>query len=146
MEPVIKNQRAYDALQRGLAQHGANGGIDVGGYPEDTVDTILKVCKLWNLKPPAMKKSKAYWIQSARELREACGEFGVFAIEQVRLDFEKVMEKNMVAGIGGVAPYIVEGPNSLVKVTRAKAGELRSQGEKKPRRYDEGAYAEFIQK
>jgi hypothetical protein len=96
------------------------------GYPIDTVDTIRVVCKLWNLKAPQSKKPKSYWIESARALSEACGEFGVFAIEQVRIDFERVMEQNRARGIGGVAPYIVEGPNSLVKVARAKAGELRS--------------------
>jgi hypothetical protein len=126
METAIKNKSAYEAMMRGIARH--SSGIDVSGYPEDTMDTILKVCELWNLKPPAMKKSRGYWIQSARELQEACGEFGVFAIEQVRIDFENVMEENIKKGIGGVAPYIVEGPNSLVKVARAKAGELRSRG------------------
>lgn len=123
METAIKNKSAYEAMMRGIERN--SHGIDIRGYPEDTADVIVKVCELWNLKPPAMKKSKAYWIQSARELQEACGEFGVFAIEQVRVDFEKVMEENIAKGIGGVAPYIVEGPNSLVKVTRAKAGELR---------------------
>jgi hypothetical protein len=126
METAIKNKSAYEAMMRGIERN--SHGIDVSGYPEDTADTIVKVCELWNLRPPTMKKSKAYWIQSARELTEACGEFGVFVLEQVRADFVKVMEENIKKGIGGVAPYIVEGPNSLVKVARAKAGELRSKG------------------
>lgn len=140
----IKNKRAYEAMMKGLAAHGK---FDLSRWPEDVTNMIEKVCELWNLRPPETKKSKAYWIQSARELMDACGEFGVFAIEQVRLDFERVMEENRRKGIGGVAPFIVEGPNSLVKVARAKAGELRSKADtsQKAKRYDSGEFAEFIE-
>ena len=146
METGIKNQGAYEAMMRGIARNG--NGLDLSAWPEDVTDTIRKVCSLWKLRPPETKKSKAYWIQSARELMDACGEFGVFLLEQVRIDFVSVMEENIAAGRGGMAPYIVEGPNSLVKVARAKAGELRSQVQEKQEdrtRYVSGKYADFIE-
>lgn len=145
METEIKNRGAYEAMMRGIA---ANQKYDLSKWPEDVTDMIRKVCDLWNLKPPETKKSKGYWIQGARELIDAAGEFGVFCLEQVRIDFVKHMEKNISAGIGGIAPYTVEGPGSLVKMTRAKAGELRSRGDDDTRsrhRYIEGEYADFIE-
>jgi hypothetical protein len=146
METIVKNQRAYEAMMRGIARNG--GGLDLSAWPEDVTDMIRKVCSLWNLRPPETKKSKAYWIQSTRELMDACGEFGVFLLEQVRIDFVRVMDTNIAAGRGGVAPYTVEGPNSLVKVARAKAGEMRSKvTERKDERnkYTSGKYADFIE-
>jgi hypothetical protein len=107
----IKNQRAYEAMMRGMERQAGKAN----GYPADVQIIIEKVCELWNLEPPTTKKSKAYWIQSARELKDACGEFGWACIEQVRLEEQRGME-----------PYFVEGPNSLVKRARRMAGTLRA--------------------
>jgi len=145
METEIKNRGAYEAMMRGIA---ANQKYDLSKWPEDVTDMIRKVCELWNLKPPATKKSKGYWILGARELIDAAGEFGVFLLEQVRIDFVKVMEKNIADGRGGVAPYTVEGPGSLVKMARAKAGELRNIPRKEESSYefneeDEQAFVDY---
>lgn len=98
---------------------------DVSGYPADVQDIIERVCELWNIKPPRTKKSKSYWIQSARELQDATGEFGLKAIDAYHEKFMERIQENMRKGKGGVAPHIVEGPGSLIKSVRATAAEMR---------------------
>jgi len=116
-------------------------GYDLHAWPEDVRETIEAVCELWWLKPPETKKSKAYWIASARELIDAFGELGTRVIREVRNDFERHMATH-----GGLPPFGVEGPNSLVKAARMKAGQLRSQGQERDRdRYVGGEYAEWIE-
>jgi len=104
-------------------------GVDVSGYPPDVQLVISEVCKHWNLKPPSTKGSKGYWIGQARELLDACGEFGEELIAEYRLDYEAAMEKNRQRTGYGTAPFTVEGPGSLVKAVRAKAGEKRAEGQ-----------------
>ena len=103
--------------------------VDVSGYPEQVQRVIAEVCKYWYLRPPASKKGKAYWIAQARELLDACGEFGEGLIAEYRLDFESKMEANRKRSGYGLAPFTVEGPGSLVKSVRAKAGEKRASGQ-----------------
>ena len=91
------------------------------GYPADVADTIQAVCELWNLRPPKRKGPKSYWIDAARDLGEACGEFGVECLREYRKDFEKYMYAHQ-----GVAPHTVEGPGSLIKSVRAKAAQMRT--------------------
>lgn len=104
-------------------------GPDVDAWPVDVQQVVSEVCKYWYLKPPTTKKAKAYWIASARELLDACAEFGEALIAEYRLDFEAAMEKNRQRSGYGLAPFTVEGPGSLVKAVRAKAGEKRGQGQ-----------------
>ena len=107
----------------------------MSGWPEDVREIVAEVSELWYLHPPTTKKSKAYWIQSARELVDACGEFGVTAIREYRRDFEHHMDQH-----SGIAPHVVEGPNSLVKMVRDKAGKMRqesSAAERSRSRYSE---------
>ena len=116
--------------------------VDVTGYPADVSEVIAVVCELWYLVPPQTKKGKAYWIQQARELMDACGEFGIDAVRGYRDDFEDDMRKH-----NGIAQHTVEGPGSLVKMVRALAGTLREgvrahdrymrQDERSRRRYSE---------
>lgn len=99
---------------------GRTAGADVFGYPADVQVMVAEVCALWNLRPPQRKGQKAYWITAARDLEEACGEFGVECLRQVRSEFEQHM-----AAREGLPPYTVEGPGSLVKAARSKAGQMR---------------------
>ena len=112
--------RIAAAFHSGLADN--VGKLDLQGYPVDVVEIIRIVCDEWNLKPPRTKKSKAYWIQSARELVDACGEFGEELVREYRQWFRQYMKIH-----SGLAPFRVEGPGSLVKSVRALAGEKRDQ-------------------
>ncbi len=130
--------RIAAAMMQGIAEN--NGKVDLQGYPVDVVEIIRIVCEEWNLRPPRTKKSKAYWIQSARELLDACGEFGPQLVVEYRHEFKQHMREN-----NGLAPYSVEGPGSLVKSVRALAGEKRSEVTDDRQRYVEGPYKEWIE-
>ena len=131
--------RIAAAFHSGLADN--VGKLDLQGYPVDVVEIIRIVCDEWNLKPPRTKKSKAYWIQSARELLDACGEFGEELVSEYRREFKQYMRKN-----NGLAPFRVEGPGSLVKSVRALAGEKRSEVDVDDgSRYVTGKYADWIE-
>lgn len=115
-------QAQIDAMRSRLEQSWQSPNTYlVQGYPADCEEILNAVCRLWNLRAPNSKKSKAYWIQSARELLDACGEHGVKCLEQVSADFEKYIRENR-----GLAPFTVEGPGSLIKMARAKAAQMRS--------------------
>lgn len=102
---------------------------DTSAWPVDVQEVIEAVSELWRLRPPTTKQSKSYWIQSARELKDACGEYTVYELLDVVHEtwLRKMREIKERTG-QGCAPYIVEGPNSLVKVARAQAGEWRANG------------------
>jgi len=98
---------------------------DLSSWPEDVRDTIALVCEKWHLHPPNTGgnrpgKQAGYWIQSGRDLIDACGEFGLEAINRTRQEFE-----NYMASHGGLAPYTVASPNSLVNSVRATAAKMR---------------------
>ena len=130
-------KRVFEAMATGIAK---NAGKRSEGYPADIEDIVEEVASLWNLRPPARKKTKAYWIESARDLEEACGEFRLETIKAVRHDFEEYMDEH-----SGIAPFIVEGPGSLIKVARAKSAELRGQPRKTESKYISGDFSEFIE-
>lgn len=93
----------------------------VDGYPPDVQEVLDVVCELWNLRAPMHKKDKGYWIESARRLLDACGEFGLDCIRAYHKDFHQYMLDNH-----GLAPHTVEGPGSLIKSVRAKAAMMRT--------------------
>src|SRR3990172_1727444 len=68
-------------------------------YPEDIKDIIRAVCKLWNLRPPNHPRQpnnrspSSQWIQDARYLEEACGEFGVEALRSYHAQFRRYMQE-----------------------------------------------------
>ena len=131
---------ALEAMLKYYATHSPETP-DLTGWPADVSAIVQVVCELWNLKPPKTAKGKAYWIASARELIDAASEYGEEAIRAVRYDFEAHMRSH-----GGLPPYGVEGPNSLVKAARAMAGRLRGRGQEQDRdRYIGGEFAEFIE-
>ena len=116
--------RVAAALARGQANHNPLDE-DLNGWPADVVEMVQTVCQLWHLRSPAMKKSKAHWIQDARALKEACGEFGVTCLEMYRAEFEEYMSLH-----SGVARRPVCGPGSLVNMVRDCAGRLRAEDAK----------------
>jgi len=89
-------------------------------YPADVYNTVLRVSELWKLAPPKAKTSRyKYWIKSARELKEACGEFGLALLEEI---YENWIERQ----------YMVSGPASLVNTAAGLAGRKRGSAEHFP--------------
>lgn len=129
-------KRTEQAIARGIIQAGSDG--DLADWPEDVREIIQEVCKLFNLKPPT-RKSKSYWIASARELIDACGEWGLNAIQEYRQDFEAYMESHQ-----GIAPHTVEGPGSLIKVVRAKTGLMRGERTKDTSKMSDREYKQYL--
>jgi len=114
------NQSKPDMLDMLLKYANKQGKYDASGYPQDVQATILAVCEHWQIPPPRYKTDKAYWIEGARRLQDACGEFGNDLIAAYRQEYVKqTLEKKGI-------PFTVEGPNSLIKVMRAFAGQVRS--------------------
>lgn len=94
--------------------------LDLRGYPEGLREMVGRVCTLWKLRPPT-GKAKAYWIQSARDLGEACADQGLGVLDKLAEEYEQYMGAH-----NGLPPFVVEGPGSLVKMARAMAGRLRA--------------------
>jgi len=105
-----------------MMDHTGLNVLPLDKYPEDLRPVIGKVCQLWRLRPP-VGKDRAYWIESARELQDACAEFGPVTLEKLRAEFVDYMNSH-----GGIPPYTVSGPGSLVKSARSIAGRLRESG------------------
>ena len=122
----------------GAKQQASRMQNDWSKWPSDITAILEETCELWYLRAPATKKSKSYWIQSARELLDACGEFGTDCLKAYRKDFEDYMRTH-----NGIAMHTVEGPGSLVKMVRDKARQLREQNAK-PTGYRGGEFAEWI--
>jgi hypothetical protein len=98
------------ALARGIEGYANDPtGIDLNGYPADVVDIIRYTCKEWGLRPPYRKGDKAKWIEDARALKHACGEFGMDPINEERQRVVEYMEQHQ-----GVAPYTYKDLGSLV--------------------------------
>ena len=121
---IFDETRPIKSAFRDAALH----GIDLDGYPEELAEVLLAVCQMWYLHPPRSKSDKAYWIDDTRRLNDACGEFGIEAIIELRKDFETYMDTH-----NGLAPFTVEGPGALVRSARARAGLLRQRVEQQPR-------------
>lgn len=96
--------------------------VDVSQYPEDTREAIATFSELWRITPPeARQKPKSFWIQAARDLNESCGNIPVRQVLRALFaDWNALLHKGQA--------YTVTDPNSLVKMARAKAGAMRSQG------------------
>ncbi len=140
----LMDEQEYKERIMGALQQGAeidSKGVDLSGYPEDCRLTLLQVCDLWSLKPPRYKKDKGYWIEGARRLIDASGELGsIIILVEIHREWRNAFQN-------GLAPYIVEGPGSLVKLARAKAAEMRqkpSDAEDRSK-YTGGKYADWIE-
>jgi len=105
------------ALEEGQAEHAmksAKGQYGVNHFPPEVQATIEIVCDRWKIFPPYNRKASDYkfWIASAKDLKNACGEFGLALLDEV---YEAWKEKG----------FFVSSPSSLVKVTTAVAGRKR---------------------
>jgi len=130
--------RLAQAIARGQASRSPLDQ-DLSRWPADVVDVVQLVCKLWHLRAPATKTSKALWIRDARELLDAAGEYELDALREYRRDFEEHMRAH-----SGVAQHTVSGPGSLVKMVRAKAAMMRDVPQE--RGYLDGEFASFIER
>ncbi len=74
-------------------------------------------------KKHSEKSQYSFWIMSFDDMINAAGEIGTDALKEVVKEFKEYGRKN-----GGVFPFNVAGPQSLVGVVRSKAAELRSRG------------------
>jgi hypothetical protein len=121
--PEQRRQNAIDAVHKGMLN-----GSPCYEYPEELSPLADQVCKLWMLKAPRKPRKTnerseySFWVTSLRDLLDACGEYGVELLTEMRSDYEAEMMSN-----GGLAPFMVTGPSSLVKSARAKAA-LKRQG------------------
>jgi hypothetical protein len=110
-------------MLKGQEEHAARleeGGAGVGEFPPEVLATVGKVCELWKLTPPRRKDNRfKYWISGAKELKEACGEFGLALLDDVYESWK---------GSG----YMVARPASLVNATVATAGRKRGQANDLP--------------
>lgn len=119
---AIKPQGALEALK---AHENKEHTVDVSEFPEQVASVIENVCVMWLITPPTRKKGGEYarWIDCSRDILDACGEFDVKDIlHRVHTDYSMSTSEN-----NGKVPYIVSGPCQLVKVCRAKAGQLRGE-------------------
>jgi hypothetical protein len=132
-------QRLGLALARGQAKRDPLAQ-DLGGYPADVTEIIDITCQLWHLRAPITKTSKALWIRDARELIDACAEYGIEALREYRNDFEDYMGKHQ-----GVARHTVSGPGSLVKMVRDAARLIREAEAQPKKGYLDGEFASFIE-
>lgn len=104
-------------------------------WPADIRAVVQNFCKDWFITQPGGKKDFAYWIERSRAIVDACGDLMVCDVMgAVRSDYTDFTMKH------GRVPFTVEGPGSLVKVVRAKAGEIRSgKGQLEVKRYGDGS-------
>jgi DNA-binding Lrp family transcriptional regulator len=107
---AVKKGDLFDGM---IAYSQPPGQVDCSDFPEDLRPLVQKMCDLWNLHPPLAKTSDYhFWVKGARSLSDACGEFGVDAIEAAY--YANLRE-----------PITVSNPGSLVQPCRYQAGKLR---------------------
>jgi|SRR3990172_8811054 len=94
---------------------------DLGDWPEDVRETVEAVSRVFNLRPPSRSRRKggsfAFWITTARELTDACRPHRPREVlEEVQRDLTMALHQGR-----GIT---IAGPQSLVNLARAKAGQL----------------------
>ncbi len=108
-----------------------DGRLDLAEWPEEVRGTCRVVCELWHLEPPRRIRKKggefAAWIVELRELADACRPFRVRQVlELVYCDWNRALHE----GKG----FTVGRPGALVRVARAKVGEMRADDDEAYRR------------
>jgi hypothetical protein len=96
------------------------GHVDVESYPPDIKEIIREFSKVWGIAPPRKVGKKAgefgQWIEGARQLKDALGEFGPIILQEVRalIIAEKYDDK-------------VSWPGACLKAARKVAGKKREE-------------------
>jgi len=96
-------------------------------FPERLVPVVKRMVELWYFKAPdrarknGRKGEYAQWIEACDDVLDACAEFSAKLLDDLHSDWQWYMDNN-----GGVAPFTISGPQSLVKSVRAKAALMRS--------------------
>lgn len=96
---------------------------DFADYPEGLRPVLQSFSTLFGIEPGSAKGVKALWIEGARELQEACGEFGSAALLAYRAQH---LEKTIKAG--GIPPFDIKSPRSLVTSAASIARGFRDAG------------------
>lgn len=125
----VKNPGAYNALISGIVENSRNkknGKVDVSEYPEDVREVIRVFCETFMIRPPGKIRGKggdfALWINDARSLRKAIGDFGVeAAIKSVHSNWIRSTSEN-----GGVPPYTIARPGAIIKAAISTISAIRS--------------------
>jgi hypothetical protein len=99
-------------------------GMSHNGYahfPERIRPVVEKMEEAWNFKPPMRKgKQVGFWIQSCDSILEACGEYGMSLLDELRQTWEEGLNTH-----NGLAPYPINGPQSLVNAVQGFAASKR---------------------
>ena len=82
-------------------------------FPEDCRAVVREFIRLWKVEP--LSGQIGHWVEGARDVREACKEFGLRAIQQAYQDYN-------------THPFMVSSPGSILKLVQAAAGKLRQGG------------------
>ena len=93
----------------------AGGKSETQHFPPDVLQTVTRVCELWNLTPPRSKEARfSHWVKSAGELKHACGEYGISILDDV---YAAWLESQ----------YAVASPGSLINSVVAMVGKRRGE-------------------
>jgi hypothetical protein len=115
--------------------------IAYANMPEEILPVVERMDKVWKFKIPsksAKKSDLSYFITSCRDLLEACGEYGVGLLDEMRSVWEEGMRTH-----GGTVPFNVNEPQSLVKTMQGFSASKR-RGEKYTFRYPSYAQEKHI--
>ena len=96
-------------------------GIELGEFQTETHPYITFLWNRFSLKPPKARKALSHYESQLFELKSACDEFGVTALEDWYLnEFTPYAKKN-----GGSWRFDINGPQSLIKTMTGHAGKMR---------------------
>lgn len=102
--------------------------IGYANFPEEIRPVVERMDKQWRFGVPVRSKKKggefALWIESCRELLDACGEYGVTLLDEMRAVWEEGVDTHE-----GTVAFVPNGPRGLVKTMRGFAAAKR-RGEK----------------
>lgn len=124
-EERIKSKHPEDKKQICAIVGGKMYSID--WFPRDIRGVVKKFCETWFIIPPQTRSQMAYWINGARELKEACGEYEFSVILELKKDHDAEVEQ-------GKETMSVSSPKSLVNRARNKARIWREEDERKKKR------------
>jgi hypothetical protein len=134
--PAKKNGRTKEEMlkstEMALNKSLMSPYIAYAQFPEEILPVVDRMDKVWKFKIPSKNSKKgdlSYFINSCRDLLSACGEYGVDLLDEMRNVWEEGMSTH-----GGVAPFNVNEPQSLVKTMQGFTASKR-RGEKYTFRY-----------